>query len=230
MTFNHELVNQFLEAIFPLPQQFGIFLNEEKSSELTDFSYFEEVIYDIDPNASICFGASKMVIISPNLGNIVIKIPFNGHFNETDDKWCPFMWATGSDPTDYCLAEYEKYNKLKTYGLDCFVAKVLYYKTICGTRIFLQEKITPEDDLCFSNQPSKKSQDLANRWYDEGKFYINPEWIANCLDKYGTSKVKRFLYYCTNIDLDILEDIHSGNYGYRDNETPCLLDYSNFLD
>ena len=55
-------------------------------------------------------------------------------------------------------------------------------------------------------------------------------FLANCLDKYGKSKVKRFLHYCANIDPDILEDIHDGNFGYRKDETPCLLDYSNFND
>ena len=119
---------------------------------------------------------------------------------------------------------------LKTYGLDCFVAKVMLYKEKCGVRVFIQEEVTPENDSYCTCRPSKKSQDLADKWYDEGKFYIEPEWIANCLDKYGKSKVERFLYYCANIDPDILEDVHSGNFGYRSNETPCILDYSNFLD
>lgn len=238
MTFNHKLVNKFLEAIFPLPEKFGISNYEDNDSEPIDFSSFKEAVYDVDHDASVCFGVSKIVIISPHLGDVVIKIPFNGYFFETEDEdgnsngidWYSFYWATGSDPSDYCLAEYEKYNKLKTYGLDCFVAKILYYKTICGVRVFLQEKVIPQNDLCHSYKPSKKSQDLAKKWYNEGKFYINSEWIANCLDKYGKSKVKRFLYYCENIDPDILEDVHSGNYGYRKNETPVILDYSNFSD
>ena len=59
---------------------------------------------------------------------------------------------------------------------------------------------------------------------------MNTEWIAICLDKYGKSKVERFLYYCENIDLDILDDIHNGNYGYRTNGTPCIIDYSGYAD
>ena len=233
MTFNHTLVDKFLEAIFPLPENFGIVLRENEESEPIDFSFFQEAVWDVDPDASVYFGMSKIVIISPNLNNVVIKIPFNGFFEENMEEdlyWHTFRWASGSDSKDYCLTEFEKYNKLKTYELDCFVAKIMFYKEICGVRVFLQEQVVPENDSYCTRKPSQKSQDLANKWYDERKFYIEPEWIANCLDKYGKSKVERFIYYCANIDPDILEDAHDGNFGYRKDETPCVLDYSNYRD
>lgn len=234
MTFNHKLVDEFLEAIFPLPEKFGVLCHDYEDSEPIDFALLQEMVWDVDPDATVCFGMSKIVIISPRLNGVVIKIPFNGYFKEVDMEgnmyWHSFRWASGSDPKDYCLTEFEKYQRLKTYGLDCFVAKVMLYKEKCGVRVFIQEEVTPENDSYCTCRPSKKSQDLADKWYDEGKFYIEPEWIANCLDKYGKSKVERFLYYCANIDPDILEDVHSGNFGYRSNETPCILDYSNFLD
>lgn len=235
MTFNHNLINKFLEAIFPLPQEFGVVWDDYENMPI-DFPFFKKSINNVDPDASIFFGASKIVICSPNLKNVVIKIPFNGYFIETEENgecdrdWYPFEWATGSDTSDYCLAECEKYHRLKAYGLDCFVAKTFHYKTIDGVRIFLQEKVIPENNLYTIKKPSKKSQELANKWHKEGKIYIKPEWIASCLDKYGESKVERFLHYCTNIDLDILEDLHSGNFGYRNNETPCILDYSNYME
>ena len=226
---NYELIDRFLERIFPLPENFGLKLTDEEDSEPVYFSDFEDAVYKTDISASVYFGMSKIVITSPNLGDVVIKIPFNGYFSDSFE-WHPFVWATGSDAADYCLAEYEKYNKLKTYGLNCFVAKTIYYKTIDGIRIFLQEKVTPENDIYKTKKPSKKSRDIASKWYEEGKFDINPEWIATCLDRYGKSKVKRFLYYCANLDLDILEDAHGGNFGYREDGTPALLDFSNFLD
>lgn len=233
MIFNSKIVDEFLESIFPLPNKFGLMLCEDGESNPVDFFAFEDAVYSVDYNATVRFGMSKIVIISPKLNNIVIKIPFNGYFIETDEgdlNWYDFCWASGSDCSDYCLAEYEKYDKLRTYELDCFVAKTIYYKTINGVRIFLQEKVIPENDMCFNQTASAGSRNLAKKWYKERKFDIDPEWIANCLDKYGKSKVERFLYYCSNIDLDILEDIHSGNFGYRNNETPCILDYSNFED
>ena len=234
MTFNHKLVDEFLEEIFPLPEKFGVILREDEESEPVDFALIQEIVWSVDADASVYFGMSKLVIASPHLDGVVIKIPFNGFFNEYDAEghtfWQPFKWASGTDKSDYCLTEFEKYNRLKDYRLDCFVARVIYYKEICGVRVFIQEEVTPDNDSYQTRRPSQRSQDLAEKWYSEGKFYIEPEWIANCLDKYGKSKVKRFLYYCANIDPDILEDIHGGNFGYRSNETPCLLDFSNYSD
>ena len=226
MTFNHDVVDKILTAIFPLPAEFGL----DMDTKPINFSLIQNQIKTVDACAHINFGISKMVIISPNFNNIVIKIPFNGEF-DNNAEWIPFKWANGSSNSDYCLAEYEKYCRLKTYGLDCFVAKTIKYKTIDNVRIFIQEKVTPEADRCFSDFiPSLKSKELARKWKEEGQSIFDAVWFANCLDKYGQSKVQRFLYYCNNIDLDILEDIHEGNYGYRENGTPAILDYSNFSD
>lgn len=240
MTFNNQLVDKFLDAVFPLPAQFGV-----SEDDMPDcICFFESAVKEVDPAAYVKYGVSKIAILSPNLNGIVIKIPFNGfyyyEYNEDGDDeeaedievWEPFCWANGSDESDYCLAEYEKYQKLKTQKLDCFVAEVIYYKTIDNTRIFLQEEITPDHELNHNSlkKPSKKSRKIADKWYRKRKFDINPNWIASCLDKYGQAKVKRFLKYCNTVDEDILEDAHSGNFGYRKNGTPCILDYSNFND
>lgn len=223
MVFNHNAVDKILAAIFPLPVEFGL-----EDVEPLNFKLIQNQIKKVDACAYINFGISKMVIISPNFNNVVIKIPFNGKFDHWEE-WIPFKWANGSDSSDYCLAEYEKYCRLKIYGLDCFVAKTFLYKTIEGVRVFIQEKVMPEEDMCFSDfKPSLKSKKLANKWREEGESIFDTYWFANCLDKYGQSKVQRFLDYCTNIDPDILEDIHEGNYGYRENGTPAILDYSNF--
>ena len=226
MTFNHDAVDKILTAIFPLPKEFGLDIDIKP----INFSLIQNQIKRVDACARINFGVSKMVIISPEFNNIVIKIPFNGEF-DNNAEWFPFKWAQSSDHSDYCLAEYEKYRQLKIYGLDCFVAKTLPYKTIDGIRIFIQEKVIPKEDMCSSEfMPSLKSKELARKWKEEGQSIFDTFWFANCLDKYGQSKVQRFLYYCNNIDLDILEDIHEGNYGYRENGTPAILDYSNFSD
>jgi len=225
MTFNNEAVNDILEIIFPLPERFGLFKDEP-----VNFESIQQLIKSVDLRAKINFGVSKIVITSPNFNNVVIKIPFNGEFCY-DGDWEPFHWAPGSDSSDYCLAEYEKYLQLKELGLSCFVAKTLYYKTINNTRVFIQEKVIPEDNVCvFDFLPSFKSKEIADEWQKEGQSVFNAYWTANCLDKYGKSKVEKFLNYCNEVDLDILEDMHSGNYGYRKNGTPAILDYSNFLD
>ena len=243
MTFNAELVNKFIEAIFPLPDLFVVYLND-----YDDFSNCNEIyenIHKIDSNARVYHGISKMVITSPNLGGVVIKIPFNGFYdityqygrdydsydNEGQLAWEDFYGADdGKNSDDYCLAEFKKYLKLKARNLHCFVAKTLLYKTIDHVNIFLQECVIAEVDDDEVRQPSRKSKDIINEIKKEYGCYMDSEWLANCCDMYGEKKVKKFLAYCTKEDYDILSDMHDANFGYRPNGTPCLLDFSNFND
>lgn len=230
MNFNYQLVDKILNAILPLPENFGI---DELYDEPNDLLLFKNKLHEVDKKAIIFFGLTKMVISSPQLNGVVIKIPFNGRYVSYDEKpyWMPFKWADASDCSDYCLAEWEKYNKLKKYRLNCFVAKTFYYKQIMGVRIFIQEQVIPLDEFYkIPIIPSKNSQKLAKQWWRESKIDVDPDWMANCLDLYGQAKVKKFLHYCEDIDPDILEDVHSGNIGYRTNGTPVILDYSNYLD
>ena len=234
MHFNSKIINNILDNLFPLPEQFGVVVSMDEPSEPININDIRNIVYEIDPDAFVYFRMSKLVIFSNNIGDVVIKIPFNGYYLEDNDTgeldWTTFQWAAGTDRSDYCLTEYEKYERLQAYDLECFVAKTIFYKTKCGVRVFLQERVTPESELLNSPNASKNSKDLAEKWKDEGKFCIDSQWIATCLDKYGKSKVERFLYYCSNLDLDILEDVHSGNFGYRPNGEPCLIDYSNYED
>lgn len=235
MVFNHRKIDEILDALFPLPEHFGV----NTDNELIDLDLIKEAICDVDPYAFISFGVSKLVIISDEIGDVVIKIPFKGFIEDSYydeekeeyvDLWYNFSCAAGSDPGDYCLAEYEKFRELYKHQLDCFVAKTIYYQERDGIRIFIQEKVTPEDDLWDTPQASQASKNIAKKWYEEGFWKQDKEWIANCIDKYGQEKVKQFLNYCTDIDPDILADIHPGNYGYRSDNTPVILDYSNYND
>ena len=80
MTFNYKLINEILEAIFPLPEDFGVIVDCDYPDEPYGFSEIQETVLDIDPDASLEFGMSKLVIISPNFEGVVIKIPFSGFY------------------------------------------------------------------------------------------------------------------------------------------------------
>lgn len=235
MTFNYLLVNQFLDTIFPLPEEFGLIFDDGYGhSELPDYEQLLIKLRSVDPDVSVECGMSKFVILSPNLKGIVIKIPFNGCYIEDEEdgslKWEFFESAPSEDFSDYCLAEFEKYKNLKANKLNCFVAKTYFYKTISGIRVFIQEEATAKNNTLNIPQASKASFELAKSLNKGSSCCINAEWLANCLDKYGKSKVKRFLNYCESVDFDIIADLHSGNLGYRFNNTPVILDYSNFLN
>ena len=220
--FNEDFANKMLATLCPLPNYFG---RDSASDHDAAINYW---FNKYDFNASIKYGASKLVILSPEFGDSVLKISFKGYFDD-DDEWVPFQHAPGSDSADYCLAEYEKYKKLKELNLDCFVAKTSPYMTIGDVRVFIQEKITPYDEIldCSFDHPTKDSMKLAEKYCPSSSLDLT--WIANCFDSYGTSKVKDFFDYCAK-DLDILNDFYETNYGYRKNGTPALLDFSNFLE
>ena len=230
-----ELIDNFLDAIFPLPCNFGSTIGCGADDDPV-ISVIKENLWYVDPYVTVDYGASKLVIMSPKLNNLVIKIPFNGYYlsEDEDNEWIDFEAAPGPDETDYCFAEWCKYQDLEALNLDCFVSKIYFYKEYCGTRIFLQEFAIPMNVDIDAREPSQKSKTIAKTWKDEGRFRgckeINVEWIACCLDTYGKAKTEKFLNYCKTVDMDILADAHDANFGYRLNGTPCIFDFSGFLD
>ena len=237
MIYNHQKIDAILDAITPLPEEFGVIVNDYNGSEPVDFFDFQYHILKVDPEADIRFGMSKFIII-PSDSNVVIKIPFNGIFEEREDEdgnyeeelsWIPFYFGGGENSDDYCSTEYEKFLNLKKENLNCFVADTIFYKTISNFKVFLAEFVTPLEDETNSPEPSKNSVKIADT-LNKTIRRINTTWLANCIDCYGEEKVQQFLTFCKS-DPDILADMHYGNFGYRKSDnTPCILDYSNFQD
>lgn len=249
MNINYSFIEKVLDKIFPLPEKFGVGADNE-DVEMIEY----DLQQNIDEHIQIFHGVSKMVIVAPALGDIVIKIPFNGQYDYRcrynhiyhSNRWISNRWvdetesgepiefdyfcgASGADETDYCLAEYEKYQELRDHALDCFVAKTLFYGIRDGVRIFLQEKATAADQSSEKPYPSKNSLKIAQQYQENADcVYMNLDWVANCVDKYGAGITERFLHYASETDDEILGDMHDGNYGYRDDGSPVLLDFSDF--
>ena len=113
-----------------------------------------------------------------------------------------------------------------------FVAKTLFYSTIQGIRVFIQEKVVPIIDIysdTFLKTLAPVSQQTLSKIEPyKQQVFLDSFWLARCLLKYGEHYVQEFVEYCCDVDTNIIGDLHHGNYGYRLNGTPCLLDYSNF--
>lgn len=236
MNYNHQIIDELIKAVTPIPCEFGVIVDDISQNEPVNFYNISNRVLGIDPEAEICFGMSKLVII-PSDSNVVIKIPFNGMYDEDEDYeliWCDFYGAAGSIPDDYCQSEYEKYLALKEQHLECFVAETEFYTKVDHTNIFIAENVTSFNDLYQETapSPSKKSNDTAEQLRKNKRlYYLDTTWLANCIDFYGEEKVEQFLQYCKNVDPDITADIHGGNFGYRKSDnSPCILDYSNFDD
>ena len=207
---------------------------------------YEEITTKVDPFARVLFGMSKCVITAPSLKGVVIKIPFSGtyecYFDDDhedndyvyeDDEYIfsPFSCAETKDGWDYCMSEYEKYKELRRRNLECFVAQTQFYNiTENNLRVFLQEKIISREYDTFDRVPSLRSKDIAKQWQAQDLLTVDTTWLASCIDNYGESKTKRFLDYCQDKNYQIIADFHYGNYGYRNDGTPAILDYSGFKD
>lgn len=231
MNINYSLVDKILKTLFPLPEDFGTKDDFEESYD--PFGYYDILnrIEKADPEANVSYGATKLVIYSPSLGDVVIKIPFNGQYDE-EDYFIPFYHAHAEDTSDYCLSEYEKYRTLFLHGLECFLARTILYAVWGNTRVFLQEFVREINctDLQKIHHSSAKSKELVKSLIGNKRCPFNRDWLAQCIDNYGYSKVIDFLAYCENVDKDILQDMHGGNYGYRTNGTPAILDYCGYYD
>ncbi len=238
MNFNATLARKLVEAVFSkFPEDYRFGPVETLDCDPVSFPVIKRAITKVDNDAKIFYGISKLVIVSKNIGNYVIKIPFNGMYIETYDdeqessvEWEDYSNADSPTGWNYCDAEWRKYRALKAAHLDCFVSKTYPFITIEGFKCFIQEmaiaKREYEDER--EEEFSKKSYDKANRLNYEYDTYIDAEWLALCIDKFGVNKVIKFLKYATTIDEEIIQDLHAGNYGLRPNGTPCILDFASF--
>lgn len=263
MNFNRELALKLVNAVFnmmPEDYQFGPECGNDQIP--TNLGMIYDEVESVDADAELHWGISKLVIISPNLGNYVIKVPFNGMYEENydygctlDDGECPYScgscwecehgiepdpkeywcnYSNADSPTgwNYCDAEWQKYKNLRKIGLDCFVAKTYPFVEINGFKCFIQEKAVAENEA-NGNETSRvtfASRQKAESLNSEFHCDLNESWLGLCIEIFGAKKVRRFMKYAENVDHEILSDMHSGNYGYRPNGTPCILDFAAFYN
>jgi hypothetical protein len=260
MNFNRELALKLVNTVFdmmPEDCQFGPVCGNDQTP--TNFEMIYDEVKKVDEDADVHYGISKLVIISPHLGNYVIKVPFNGMYEENYDYkctldggcpyscgscyhcehsiepdpneyWCDYSNADSPTGWNYCDAEWKKYKNLRKIGLDCFVAKIYPFVEINGFKCFIQEIAVAENNTNGSETSRvtvasrKKAESLNNEFYCD----LNEDWLGLCIEIFGAKKVRRFMEYARYTDHDILADMHSGNYGYRPNGTPCILDFASF--
>lgn len=260
MNFNRELALKLVNAVFDMIPADGQFGPECGNDQIpTNFEMIYDEVKRVDADADLHYGISKLVIISPHLGNYVIKVPFNGMYEENydydcskengcdylcrcccscehgvepeyKDYWCDYSNADSPTGWNYCDAEWQKYKNLRKIGLDCFVAKTYPFIEIEGFKCFIQEIAVAENDA-NGNETSRvtcASRQKAESLNSEFHCDLNEDWLGLCIEIFGAKKVRHFMEYAENIDPEILNDMHSGNYGYRPNGTPCILDFASF--
>ena len=206
-----------------LPEQFG-------GSEDFDASEYEMKFSDfIKEDFYVSCGVSKMVIVVDSLP-IVIKIPFNGRWeedwNEEDELYFyEFENACDDDCTDYCLDELEKTTSIQEEGYGYFVPDMMGIGRFCGREIYIQEKVKP---LCECSR-LQTTEDSLNKAQRQRNVFRN-DWIARVFDLYGEDTWNKFLEFVRTWEPEVLSDMHSGNYGVTLDGAPVLFDLAGFRD
>ena len=207
-----------------LPVEFG-------ETEIT-CGYFEEQLMDVigDEDFYVTSGVSKLVIVVESLP-FVIKIPFNGQWEENyddecedDETFCRFENASDWSCDDYCCEELEMTNSMEENGFGALVPEMDYLCDVCGRSVYIQTKVIPMSEARKKISPSADSRKKAENY--KGSFF--KDWIALVYDTYGVGFWNAFVAWAREWQPEVLQDVHSGNYGIFEDGRPVMFDISGF--
>ncbi len=214
-----------------LPAQFGM------DEDLEVPILYDQLENILDEDFHVACGISKAVIIIDSLP-FVIKIPFTGRWIYQCDSWgdregraefTPFENANEHIPDDYCYDELQNTTNAKVDGFGLFVPNMQFLMTLnCAEHnydVYVQEKVTPENENRRPINPSKNSMDIAANYYS-----VDLRWAAYAIDLYGADYFRSFMEWVEDNCRDILCDFHDGNFGYDMSGHPIILDFSGFRD
>lgn len=200
----------------------------------TDY-FIKEVPEDCNYN----YGASKLVII-PEHEDYVIKIPFNCVYNEDytalddeQEEWLYFQNAYYCRQEvygwDYCEAEVEYYEEAADWGVEKYFAETRYIGDCYGWPIYIQPKCEAMEDTRRSHSHTLEEYDSIQEKADSVNQYGIRDRDFLC-DLFKDADVDTVSLLFQFID-EMLNDLHSGNYGYFEGTTDaCLLDYAGWGD
>ena len=219
-----------------IPDDFGTY---EDSDELYTDSIYHGCgeVKELNNEYEVQNGISKVVIV-PALFHWVMKIPLNGRWvsvwnseDEYDDEceytFDSFMWADAPDDSDYCWDEMLKINAATKAGFGALFPCTELVAERSGKRYYIQEKVNPFYDFKSTSTPASIAR--AKEMDDNYKFCAT-EWRAAVIDYYGEEFWMNFVSWDNRQNSHILNDMHSGNYGFRDDGSPVIFDASGFND
>ena len=203
-----------------IPKEFG----SDDENEETDSINF--VFRQLDNTTHTTWGASKFIIFFDENPDEIVKIPFNGVYTLDDEER-----IIGFDKyinTDYCSIEAKVYEDAVDYGLSQFFAETRFGGyTESGTPYYISEKVYTmwTYDRDKKDHYSEKSFKKATQTAESTE--LPAVWLAWAYEYYGDTAVQDLLDF---ILIEGIGDLHSDNIGYREDGSPVLLDYSNFLE
>lgn len=256
MRYNRDVAMRIFAVLEDyLPEHFGKAQDGDFDDFIVKIGEIEDRIWTIDHTVKFYSGVSKLAIVAESLGEVAIKVPFNGCYEYSDEyydyqhsdeydyaddeeEWDferkyhfeKFSGGGGKCNDDYCAEEYATYKELKELGYEKFVAETELLGGINGRYILVQEFVTSMNDFDKKIINSKKSVEASERIREDyvSANNVDDDWVAACIEHYGEELSEKFFNYTEEDGYSILADAHWGNYGYRKDGSPCILDFSDF--
>ena len=184
---------------------------------------------DLPEDCEYSYGASKLVIIPDNT-DYVIKVPFNCTY---DEEWLYFQNAYYCRQEeygwDYCEAEVEYYEEAADWGVEKYFAETRYIGDCHGWPIYVQPKCEAMENSRDSHSHTREEYDSIQKKADSVDQHGIRDRDFLC-DLFKDADVATVSLLFQFID-EMLNDLHSGNYGYFEGTTDaCLLDYAGWGD
>ena len=208
-------------------------LNEECAFTEDDVDNFVCGVDENLPDWDYETGATKLVII-PGVEDFVIKIPFNGQYNDLNNEgeyiFDSFISGGGPNWNDYCALEVNITENARGDEFEDFILPVVKAGEWRAYPIYVQPKAEPY--LEFGAHSSAKSLERVSRMKMSGEIDIErlpQEWVASCLDWLDKDEEKLKELLCFFEEIGAFDDLHGGNVGYY-NGHPVLIDYAGYRD
>lgn len=232
------LVAQKIAQVIKLPEQLGA---------CSDGGYFDcasvaEQVKSFEEEYGRCNvynGISKVVIVFEKLP-FVIKIPFNGiwyydyiyhedtdEYEEAEESFERFYCADSEYHDDYCEAEVNTIKMIQHFGFGSLVADEICIGNFGCRNYYIQEKV--KSSFSCDAKPSNDSLNRAEK-IDNYYQFCSATWRAFVFDTYGEDFWKSFIDWAMKENISGIQDMHSGNYGYRFDGTPVMFDISGYDD
>lgn len=220
-----KLTKVFNEIVKKVPENFGW---DEYNTEEENTAVISEALKDAKVAEGAYRGATKAVAVVSGCSS-VLKVPYSGKWDYDKSVDCDYFTRfEGADNSkdhnwDYCLTEYEVYEAAKENGLDIFFPKTEIMGECESGTVIKQERVLDFYEYCSISED--RTIELV---YLDAKYcdLINSQWIAAAIERYGKTMVDKLIDFLEDNFPIVVEDLHNGNIGFRENGDPIILDFS----
>lgn len=140
--------------------------------------------------------------------------------------------GAGDYEWDYCGLELEYYTQIAEYGFDKFYAETAFLGTTQnGFPCYIQEWCESYEDSDIDTSSSEHSRSHVQELKTNNNYrsYFYDDWVALAVERYGEELADAFFLNFLREHNEYVGDMHSGNFGFRADGSPVIIDFSDFM-